>query len=280
MDPITIGLIGASALSGLAGAYSAYKGTKDANQTNIDLMREQRGWALEDIERANKYNSPLQQMQRLKEAGLNPNLVYGSGVNQQSATVRSTPPPTVQPNKIDTSSIADTIGLYQQLKMQKVQTDNIKAQTALSEKENLLKDAQIGQIGATTANTKFETYRSKQLLDMVIEKAKLSNMESKQDIELKKKGFDLQVSQYELNKLRTNTDVASTVLNMAQKRGLYEGQKLNQNQRNEMNEYNLRLMRQGMNPNDPMYARMLMQFLTKIADKYGWDIGQISWDNN
>lgn len=35
--------------------------------------------AIENWERQNEYNSPQQQMQRLSEAGLNPNLVYGSG---------------------------------------------------------------------------------------------------------------------------------------------------------------------------------------------------------
>ena len=37
-----------------------------------------RQWNLEQWERQNLYNHPIQQMQRLKEAGLNPNLIYGS----------------------------------------------------------------------------------------------------------------------------------------------------------------------------------------------------------
>jgi len=277
MDPITIGLVGASALAGIGGAIGNYFSNKNANDRNVELMEKQRGWSLQDVENANKYNSPQQQMQRLKEAGLNPHLIYGSGVNQQSATVRSSQTPTIQPQEVNTKSIQDTIGLYQQLNLQKVQTDNIKAQTALATKENLLKDAQIGQIGASTAKTTFETEQAKKLMDMTIQKAQLSNQELKQDIDLKKRGFDLQVKNYDLNKLKTKTDVANTVLQMAQRKDMFPGLKLNQDQKNEINELHLRLMRQGIQPNDPMWSRMLTQLLTKLADKYGYDIGQPEW---
>lgn len=47
-----------------------------------------RQWALQDWARQNAYNSPQQQMQRYKEAGLNPNLIY---TQQNTApAVRST----------------------------------------------------------------------------------------------------------------------------------------------------------------------------------------------
>jgi hypothetical protein len=52
-----------------------------ANQQN-------RRWALQDWERQNRFNSPIQQMQRFKEAGLNPNLIYKQ--SNESAPVRST----------------------------------------------------------------------------------------------------------------------------------------------------------------------------------------------
>ena len=40
---------------------------------------------LEQWNRANEYNLPVNQMARLKQAGLNPNLVYGSGAGQVQA---------------------------------------------------------------------------------------------------------------------------------------------------------------------------------------------------
>ena len=47
-----------------------------------------RQWALQDWYRQNAYNTPAQQMQRFKEAGLNPNLIYKQ--TNEAAPVRST----------------------------------------------------------------------------------------------------------------------------------------------------------------------------------------------
>ena len=75
------------------------------NRKNIALAREmnqkqredsyiaaiaQRKWAKEDWDKTAKYNSPEQQMARLKEAGLNPHLVYGNGADAQVGDMRGT----------------------------------------------------------------------------------------------------------------------------------------------------------------------------------------------
>lgn len=86
---IGLGSIIGSAISGafgMAGERSRYdyetKLAAQQNQYNIDMWRMQ-----------NEYNSPAAQMQRFKEAGLNPNLIYGQGSNgnAQSAPHMVTP---------------------------------------------------------------------------------------------------------------------------------------------------------------------------------------------
>ena len=78
--PVTgTGLAVASGVSGLVQGLSSIFGQRSANQTNIQLAREQRQWDLDMWNRQNEYNNPKNQMLRLKAAGLNPNLVYGSG---------------------------------------------------------------------------------------------------------------------------------------------------------------------------------------------------------
>ena len=69
--------------SGLQNAWNAIVG-KDQSK---DLMRYQYELNQQAIDAQNRYNSPLAQMERLEAAGLNPNLVYGNGVdgNQSSA---------------------------------------------------------------------------------------------------------------------------------------------------------------------------------------------------
>ena len=73
----TLGLMAAQ------GALNTTTGFLTANRN--------RRWALQDRDYENAYNHPKQQMQRLREAGLNPNLVYGLGAAQnQSATPSQT----------------------------------------------------------------------------------------------------------------------------------------------------------------------------------------------
>lgn len=77
------------ASSGLnyAATTSINKKTREWNEKMYGRQRED---ALADWARSNQYNSPLSQMQRLREAGLNPHLVYGNGANNVSQPVRST----------------------------------------------------------------------------------------------------------------------------------------------------------------------------------------------
>lgn len=63
------------------------------NMANLKLANKQNMWNWQQLQYMNNYNSPLQQIQRLKQAGLNPNLVYGSGnvVGNQSGSLTSVP---------------------------------------------------------------------------------------------------------------------------------------------------------------------------------------------
>lgn len=82
------------AIIGIAGsalaAAAASKSASTANKRNVALVDRQNQWNLEQWNRENEYNSPIRQMERIKAAGLNPNLVYGEGVTgNSSSTVRS-----------------------------------------------------------------------------------------------------------------------------------------------------------------------------------------------
>lgn len=79
-------LLGAAAITGAAalagqgiGAYQAGKMNKRAEKFAWNMYGQQRSDALSDWNMQNAYNSPVAQMQRLKDAGLNPHLVYGTG---------------------------------------------------------------------------------------------------------------------------------------------------------------------------------------------------------
>lgn len=75
---------------------------------NERMYNTQRADALADWMRQNEYNHPMAQMQRLKDAGLNPNLVYGKGADAMSGqSIRGTDVKSWNPQapSFDTGSI-------------------------------------------------------------------------------------------------------------------------------------------------------------------------------
>lgn len=85
---------GAGSLAGsaLTGILSSHAADKSFARTK-ELMALQQQYSLENWNRENAYNSPAAQMARLKAAGLNPNLVYGSGSAGVSGVAGSIPTP-------------------------------------------------------------------------------------------------------------------------------------------------------------------------------------------
>lgn len=125
------GLIGALIGAGTA-IYTANVAKQNTNKT-IAANKAQSEYAyskdLEMWNRQNDYNSPEAQMARLKAAGLNPNMIYGSGANTGNAsTLPKYNAPTLQYNyqPIDIPSV---LGAYQNFRIQQAQLDNVRAQT-------------------------------------------------------------------------------------------------------------------------------------------------------
>lgn len=105
------------------------KQTQATAKANKGLAEYQYKKDLEMWERQNAFNSPEQQMLRLSRAGLNPNLVYGSGaVGNQSGPAPRYDAPTVDLH-YSPFQIPEMIGMYQDFQMRKAQIDNVKAST-------------------------------------------------------------------------------------------------------------------------------------------------------
>lgn len=85
----------------------------------------QRADALADWNMQNQYNSPQAQMARFRDAGLNPNLIYGQ--SNESGVVRSTDTKSWNPQvpQTDLGSITDK---YFNTQMKEAQINNLKAQ--------------------------------------------------------------------------------------------------------------------------------------------------------
>lgn len=86
-----------SAGGNLLGSLFGFGSQQSTNAANMEIAKYQYEKNLEMWNRNNAYNSPQAQMQRLKNAGLNPNLVYGNGaVGNASSTPPQFEAPTMQ----------------------------------------------------------------------------------------------------------------------------------------------------------------------------------------
>ena len=120
---------------------------KEENQKNRDfnlmLAQMQNEWNQNQWERENEYDSPVNQMKRFKEAGLNPDLIYGQGTSgnamQLSGGLTAGAPssPTDFTALGQKMTLGDAIRSSLDTEMQQAQIDAIRANTkkTLSETE-------------------------------------------------------------------------------------------------------------------------------------------------
>ena len=132
---------GAQLLGQGINAYSVSQTNQSQQNYNTRMYNTQRQDSLSDWYRMNEYNSPEAQMRRLRQAGLNPNLVYGQGaVANSSQPIRSSSPGNYspQPIRVDLSAIGDSINMYQDITTRKLQNSNLQKQNELMEQNKLL----------------------------------------------------------------------------------------------------------------------------------------------
>jgi hypothetical protein len=108
------------------------KNTKDTIAANKALAQQQYQYDLDMWNKMNEYNSPASQMARYSAAGLNPNLIYGSG---SASAGNASSMPHYQAPRVDyagRSPLADIpgiISMYQDFKLKNAQIDNVEAAT-------------------------------------------------------------------------------------------------------------------------------------------------------
>ena len=91
--------------------------------------------SLEQWNRENEYNKPINQMARLKEAGLNPNLVYGNGAQSVSASSPRASSAGAGGLSSLVSSILSIANVYHDLKQKDASTEQIKLNNAMLKKD-------------------------------------------------------------------------------------------------------------------------------------------------
>lgn len=133
--------------SSLLSNIGAKKRQQRADQTNIDFWKMQ-----------NQYNTPAAQMQRLKDAGLNPNLIYGSSPAGASGSAGS-----IAPSKAAPYAIKDPSATIAQMQLLKSQKDNLDANTVKIQEDGFLTKEQKEQLSAMrSSNIEIASYEAQQ----------------------------------------------------------------------------------------------------------------------
>jgi len=184
-----------------------------------------RKWALEDWDRVNKYNHPQAQMQRLMEAKLNPNLIYGSGSGAASGnagSVGQTPLTTSAAEEIGTG-IGAAATNYHDTRLKRAQTHGVQT-------EAIKKAAETVNIGV---KTKTDTENLKIL-----------------------KQYGVRSAEAAVSSIEENT--ARTVDRGTQERRLDKTQEAREKAQTEITQIEAKLRRNGLTPNSPDYLKLMV----------------------
>ena len=183
--------VGAAIIGGLGSIVGSAIGAgaqRRANIQNMQLAKYQNNWQTAENDKAyarsvemwnmqNQYNSPTAQMSRLRQAGLNPNLVYGSGVTGNSAGSA----PQYQPAKIQRATmepyrgwnlgLSDAASMYMAMRQNKAQVENMEAQNKLIKEQARTEGIRQGNLAMSTARSGFDLNLARELRNVSIDRA-------------------------------------------------------------------------------------------------------------
>lgn len=261
--------------AGLAGQgiNAATQGAQNrkARQFAVDRYNVERKDSLTDWATQNAYNHPSSQMARLREAGLNPNLVYGSGTAANTASMpnkTNTDSWKPQAPQFDLGAVADQgISTYYDTQIKQAQIDNLRTQNTVAEQEALLKAAQVvatttstEKTAADTAETKFDTQLKQELKNTSVEAAIASLEKKKADVQ-----YTLDENERKAASNATSLrEAAERILNLRMQRTVSEEQKKlireqieNLKRDVQLKDLDIELKRLGIQPGDSMFSRIL-----------------------
>lgn len=143
------------------------------------MYNRQRADALSDWNMQNSYNAPSAQMERLKAAKLNPNLIYGTGVQATglSGSVRASSAPAYK-GEAPQIGLGNAMAQFVDTKMKQQQMDVMKSVISLNDErkrqiiaDTLMKGANTGLINTKNAASSFQLGINQSLKDITLEMA-------------------------------------------------------------------------------------------------------------
>jgi hypothetical protein len=271
MEPVTTAAAisaGISALSGGAQAYATGKQNKKSRAFSREMYEKTKADNIKFWDMQNQYNSPEAQMQRLKSAGLNPNMVYDKGGAIQAAGNISSPD--VQGGQFrtpDFGMIGGTISQYFDTRIKQAQYNNLEATNNEIQQRALLLNAQGLNEYSKIAGTRAASKLAELTLFPAAEAVSLQNLQTKANIQFTTdsniraqlmSGKSLQLIGQDI--LLRAQQVANTTQERANLKAAYN----NLVKEGTLKNYEISLRRLGINPSDPSYVRMGVQGLQEL----------------
>jgi hypothetical protein len=269
----------------MAGSALAGQGINAAQQSSMNrktrewnekMYGMQRQHALQDWDMQNAYNNPAAQMARLKAAGLNPHLIYGGGPGNVSQPVRSTDTKSWNPTppQFDLGQVAKS-ALFSgvDLELKNAQRDRIQELTQVARQQALQQASQTAKNVQEVAKSKFELDRAKSLQGYVLEAARLGVKQQEANIQSTMTNTQRTTQQIATEALMQQPNLRLALAEIDQRRANIaktdaERYNINQDTRNKertgiLQQLDIDLREKGINPNDPMYMRILGQAIDK-----------------
>lgn len=190
-----------SLLGNFFGSYHNEQMVEQTNANNRELIERQNQMNIEQWQRENAYNHPVNQMLRLRAAGINPGIMYGSGGVMNS----SAPSPAMQ-----SSRDVPPQSTFQIDPLTVAQIENIDAQTrklnAEADSEEQMRQSRIENLNASTANL----FEQNKKIVQEIENLKKSGKLTEKQIEQFKFDNAMRGKQYALDRKRLQNETKMT----------------------------------------------------------------------
>lgn len=263
LDPATAAAI-TSTIDNASSIIATQNINKRTRKWNEEQYNKQRQHALMDWEMQNAYNSPQQQMERLKAAGLNPHLVYGNGAEAMSNQApRSTDTQSWKPDVPQINTSSGLMAGYD-IQQKQAQTDNIKELTKVAQQEQTLKMIQAWSQITNTKTAEFDLSQKQRLSDLVVSQAEANLQKTKADTEFTLDGNDRAAAQNAATLKQAAENILTSRLGRAKTRSEIDHIKQqikNLQSDNELKKFDTNLKSLGIQPGDNMFLRILAQWL-------------------
>lgn len=258
-----IGLIGNYYFGKRNQKFQSDQNTRD-RQFSWDMYWTQRNHALQDWAMENQYNSPEQQMVRLRQAGLSPHLVYGNGADATAQQIRQSSPGSGDQKapQFDSSFVSPAMVSSMNMLNAQAQLDNLRAQNGL-----IL--AQIGKTIQDTDMSEFDLRQKDRLKDEAFQNAVNTNEWLRTQWQTNEHQDQRNAELHPLNLEKLANDILQQQLTRAKtedERKEIQARIDNISTDTRLKELDEALKRKGIQPNDPMYARIIAQYLSGNAD--------------